>query len=178
MSRPTDYFEAARTQARDAFVKSHSYYFLVGKSRMERAMKPRRTDIFDQIDPSQDNTAAATHVGSEVGDDEGAETMILAVRKVQDTFPSMITVGRTHNNDLCIPDVNVSRFHAFFRVHSDRVELADAGSANGTFVGKDRLEPKGPAKIVIPGDRVTFALLEYDFLDAGACWDRVHAVVG
>ena len=56
------------------------------------------------------------------------------------------------------------------------MELADAGSANGSFVGKDRLEPKGPGKIVIPGEKVTFALLEFDFLDAGACWDRVHSV--
>ena len=44
------------------------------------------------------------------------------------------------------------------------------------FADPTTLEPKGPGKIVIPGEKVTFALLEFDFLDAGACWDRVHSV--
>ena len=88
----------------------------------------------------------------------------------------MITVGRTANHDVVIADVNVSRFHAFFRVHSARVELSDAGAAHGTFVGKVQLKPKGAAQIVIPGESVRFAHLEFTFLDAGACWDRLQAV--
>src|SRR5437588_11647316 len=109
MARPVDYFETARTQPRAAFVRNHPYFFLVGQPRMEHARQPRRTDIFDVIDPSQDSTGQTRTADLSADDEAGSdgELMILAVRKVQETFPSMITVGRTHNNDLCIPDQNI-----------------------------------------------------------------------
>jgi hypothetical protein len=186
MARNADHFEAARTQTREEFVRNHPWFFLVGSPRIEPALRPKRTDIFRPIEvrPARlidvNEATAATKVepvGGHVDDPlDDSEMMILAVRKVQETFPSMITIGRTHNNDICIPDVNVSRFHAFFRIHDDRVELADAGSGNGTFVGTERLEPKGPGQVVVPGQRVTIALLDFDFVDAGECWDRVHAL--
>ena len=70
--------------------------------------------------------------------ERGGRPLVLPLRKVQSTFPSMITVGRTDNNDLVVPDEQVSKFHAFFRLVGDRVELSDAGSRNGTFVGTRR----------------------------------------
>jgi pSer/pThr/pTyr-binding forkhead associated (FHA) protein len=73
-----------------------------------------------------------------------------------------------------VSDEQVSKFHAFFRIVGDRVELSDAGSRNGTFVGNLRLEPKGPPRAVRNGEQVRFGHLEFTLLDAGACWDRLH----
>jgi pSer/pThr/pTyr-binding forkhead associated (FHA) protein len=100
---------------------------------------------------------------------------VLPVRKQHDTFPSMITVGRTRNNDVVVADVLVSKFHAFFRVLDDHYELADAGSQNGTRVGERVLVPKGPSLALQSGDIVYFAQLRFRFLDAGACWDELRA---
>ena len=68
-----------------------------------------------------------THVAS-VG------LVIAPVRKRLDLFPEMITVGRTGNNDIVIPDATVSKFHAYFRVTDKGLEIVDAGSRNGTKV--------------------------------------------
>jgi hypothetical protein len=104
-------------------------------------------------------------------------TMILAVKKRQEMYPSMISIGRTPNNDIVIADVQLSRLHAFFRVHPlrpDRFELRDAGSRNGTFVGEQRLEPKGEPRLIEPGERIRFGRLAYEFADAARTWDLIR----
>ena len=136
MVLPVDYVDLALRVTRDEFVRDCPFYFLVGKQALDHPRKRHRTDVFDLVDPSQDTTGATRTVDPEALTSD-AETLVLAVRKVQDTFPSMITVGRTANNDLCISDVNVSRFHAFFRVHDDRVELI--GSGGERDIGNDRI---------------------------------------
>ncbi|MCU1279035.1 MAG: hypothetical protein JWM53_2581 [bacterium] len=50
------------------------------------------------------------------------------------------------------------------------VEVADAGSRNGTFVAGAKLEPKQLSRLQ-PGDRVRFARLPFQLLDASRCWD-------
>ncbi len=179
MTKPIDYLDRALTSARREFVTACPFYFLLGKQVLDKPRTPRKTDVFEAVPPAdvKEDTTGATKVVDFDRIKHGApETLMLAVRKVQSAFPSMITVGRTANNDLVISDINISRFHAFFRVHADRVEVADAGSANGTFVGDKQLPPKGAAQILIPGEKVLFAHLEFTFLDAGACWDQLQAL--
>jgi len=98
--------------------------------------------------------------------------VVLPVRKVQTTFPSMITVGRAKNNDIVVSDALVSKFHAFFRQLDDgEWGLADAGSANGTRLGDADLPAKGQPERVRPGDRITFGgVSAFRFLDAGGLW--------
>ncbi|HEX8950905.1 MAG TPA: FHA domain-containing protein, partial [Polyangia bacterium] len=103
--------------------------------------------------------------------ERGGRPLVLPLRKVQSTFPSMITIGRTDNNDLVVPDEQVSKFHAFFRIVGDRVELSDAGSRNGTFVGNRRLESRGASAPVSPGDRCAFGAVEFQLFDARGCWE-------
>jgi S-DNA-T family DNA segregation ATPase FtsK/SpoIIIE len=113
---------------------------------------------------------------SEIGGEPASDGMLVyAVKKTQLAFPSMITVGRTANNDLQVPDVRVSKFHGWFRVTSDRVELTDAGSRNGTFVRGRRLAAKAAGVQVRYGDLVRFGELEFELLDPGAAWDRLRA---
>jgi hypothetical protein len=173
VGKPIDYLDLATRSLREDFVERHPFFFLVGDALLARPEPARRTEIFDFSDPGVDRTGL-TNVDEVAG--KKAATLVLAVRKVQDQFPSMITVGRTNNNDIVIPDINISRFHAFFRVFPDRVELADAGSQNGTFIDRKKLPPKGAAQIIVPGEKIAFAHLEFSFLDAGATWDSLRPV--
>jgi hypothetical protein len=51
------------------------------------------------------------------------------------SFPDRITIGRTGNNDIVIPDGSVSRLHAYVRRDGSRWLVADAGSKNGSWLG-------------------------------------------
>jgi hypothetical protein len=54
-----------------------------------------------------------------------------------------ISVGRHEGNDLHMPDSSISRFHAYLRPLDDGWALQDAGSANGTHVGKAQVAKQG-----------------------------------
>src|SRR5580704_12830981 len=47
---------------------------------------------------------------------------------------SLITIGRTPENSICIQDTNVSRRHGILVRDGDNYQLHDFKSANGTFV--------------------------------------------
>lgn len=77
-----------------------------------------------------------------------------------------VTIGRTHNNDVVIPHASVSGFHAFVRRDDDgRLRLVDAGSRNGTFVGKRRAAEKGQGD-----DEVLTPLCPVRFGSVTATW--------
>ena len=86
----------------------------------------------------------------------------------------MITVGRTQNNDVVLPDVSISRFHAWFRVDPAGVELTDAGSRNGTFVGERELGKNGPPVRLASGDEVRFGSKAFQFFSPGDAWERLR----
>jgi hypothetical protein len=179
-----DYRELARRTPRAAFVQAHPWFFIVG---LEPMVKPRgriSTSVFEVLEgPTGSQQRGATfqdEVTPVVPIHEPApgdpELLVLAVRKVITPDPSRITVGRSSNNDLVIPDADVSRTHAFFRLSSDHVALGDAGSVNGTMINGKLLDPGGATQLVIPGDTLRFAFLDFEFLDAGPTWDRIHAL--
>lgn len=162
-----EYRELARTRTREQFVVLHPQPFLVGVPHLHRPHSPGRTILMS----SAERAVMAGRQRRQSGD---ASLVVLAVQKIQSSFPSMITVGRTANNDVVIEDVQISKFHAFFKILPHGAELADAGSRNGTFVRERKLEPKGPALPVRVGDSVRFGTLEFSFLDASSTWDRLR----
>jgi hypothetical protein len=89
------------------------------------------------------------------------EPLVFEVRKAPEALNAVagITLGRTSNNDLVIPDESVSRFHGILQLDdgSGQWSLVDAGSRNGTFVRGDRLKPN-----------VRFALGEAESLVLGS----------
>jgi pSer/pThr/pTyr-binding forkhead associated (FHA) protein len=52
---------------------------------------------------------------------------------------SLITIGRTHENSICIQDTNVSRRHGILVRDGDSYQLHDFKSANGTFVNGEQI---------------------------------------
>jgi hypothetical protein len=92
--------------------------------------------------------------------------LVLEIRKHKNNaFQRGVTVGRTSNNDLVVDDGSVSRFHAWFQQDRDSGQwsVADAGSKNGTRVGRNRLAPKKPVALR-GGDRLRFGKVGATFL--------------
>jgi len=58
---------------------------------------------------------------------------------------SMITMGRSSNNDISIPIQAVSKLHCIFKQTTDGgIDIVDLSSTNGTFVNEKRLELNQP----------------------------------
>ncbi|GAA4821995.1 FHA domain-containing protein [Nocardioides caeni] len=51
-----------------------------------------------------------------------------------------VTAGRHPDSGIFLDDVTVSRRHAVFRREGQGFTVADAGSLNGTYVNRDRIE--------------------------------------
>jgi len=63
-----------------------------------------------------------------------------------------ITVGRAGDNQLSLDEISVSRRHARLTVESSRLMIEDLGSANGTFIGTQRVAPNSPG--LVPADQI------------------------
>ena len=84
-------------------------------------------------------------------------THIYSLARHGDAELHMITVGRTANNDICIPFPQVSKMHAHFQkdYRSGRMALTDAASTNGTRVNGQMLPPREP-RFLEDRDRISF----------------------
>ena len=52
---------------------------------------------------------------------------------------NLITIGRTPENSICLPDTNVSRRHGILVRDGNNYQLHDFNSANGTFVNGEHI---------------------------------------
>ena len=154
-----------------AFANAHPHPFLLSLSGLIAPPPPPRT--VRREDTTQVAELRAVRRRRITPPDR--KPAVLAVRKSQPTFSSMITVGRAGNNDIVVPDALVSKFHAFFRLIDGEWLLADAGSANGTKVGEVALVPKGAPEKVRPADKITFGVSTFRFVDAAGLWAALHA---
>jgi hypothetical protein len=194
-----DWAELALVSRQEQWVAAHPVFFVVSTAKLVRPQRAGATVTVPAVRVRETLLGiTASGAGSGGGSGGGAEggpsreptgsfrlvdgsrapareratrPLVLPLRKVQVTFPSMITVGRTENNDLVVPDEQVSKFHAFFRLVGDKVELSDAGSRNGTFVSGQRLEARGAAVAMKPRDLCAFGALEFQLFDSRGCWE-------
>src|SRR5262245_20155445 len=109
---------------RAQFVDRFPHPFLWGTSGYQRVQRPMKTEKFN----SPERTGLSRLDGPIEDPSKPTGPLVLAVVKTQSAFASMITVGRTANNDVVIPDTQISRFHAFFKPAYDGLTLEDAGS--------------------------------------------------
>lgn len=61
-----------------------------------------------------------------------------------------LAVGRHPESDVFLDDITVSRRHAVFEARPDGVVVRDAGSLNGTYVNRDRIEER----LLADGDEI------------------------
>jgi hypothetical protein len=64
------------------------------------------------------------------------------LKKPGASFPDRITIGRTSNNDVSIPDHSISRLHAYVKRVGTTWVVADAGSKNGSWLRGEALEAR------------------------------------
>jgi hypothetical protein len=166
-----DFVTLALEQSQTDFALAHPFPFLVSAAPTKRITGPVPTLRADDMP----TTIEIRPQLAERPRAPGEPRLVLPVRKIQDSFPSMITVGRTKNNDVVLIDLMVSKFHAYFRLVDGAWLLADAGSVNGTRIGEVALPPKGMPQPVHFGDRVTFGDRTLSFLDAAAAWQTLRS---
>lgn len=163
-----DFIGLAARSTRGAFIEACEFPFLYAVATFRTIPKSR--------EQSGRFAAGTTRSAPRSSLSDGAAApRVLPVRKVQQTFASMITVGRTKNNDVVLADTLISKLHAYFQINGRTLALVDAGSANGTRVGGVLLPPKGDPKPVKPGDRIGFGHFEFVLVDAGGLWDALRS---
>ena len=137
--------DLALSHNRDEFAAGCPFPFLFAKRSPLKPLPPQRTLV-------REITGVIPIEELEAGKKD-QKLVVLPVRKVQGAFCSMITVGRTANNDVVISDTEVSKFHAYFRRNEAGAwEVTDAGSRNGTWLGGKKLEAKRPVPDHVRGD--------------------------
>jgi hypothetical protein len=118
-----------------------------------------------------------------VGFDEPAERtasislVAYPLRRTERSVGHLVTIGRTANNDVVIPDISISRFHAFVKqVEGGALHIQDANSTNGTGVNGIPVSAQGhgPASDLKAGDNVRLGQVEFTYLDAKGLQDFVR----
>ena len=107
--------------------KASAALVVLGKAPPDERAEPQQSADLD-FEEEVTQTAMGVRAG-------GQTLRVYPLKKKEGApFSDMITIGRTPNNDVCIADDSVSRFHAFFRDDEDHWIVCDAGSKNGTKV--------------------------------------------
>jgi CheY-like chemotaxis protein len=162
----------ARQSTRSQFITACRFPLLVGKS--SDVARPRRPRTAAVLDPD-----ILREVASQPPPSFRAPAMLaLAICKARETPLDWITVGRAPDADLVIEHATLSSIHAHFLPSASGLQLADAGSLNGTWVAGRFLEPNGPpSPILESGDSVRFGELEFTFLSPNSAWDTLRVNV-
>jgi len=116
----------------------------------------------DWLDPK---TVESQVIEKVPGDANAGQRRVIPVVKTnRNAFASRITIGRAKNNDIVIRASKVSKLHAAILPadRSDRYELMDMGSANGTRLNDVRLPPREAAPLV-NNDRIGLWRYEFEF---------------
>jgi hypothetical protein len=163
--------EAGVRLSADAFQQRYGEAFLLLSSARSRR-------------PATSSSTEVVLLDRDVDADEctaDVSVRIVAIRRSEHSLTHLITVGRVPRNDIAIPDISVSRFHAFFkRTPSGGFQLQDAGSTNGTVVNGASVatQQTGAPAGVRAGDNIRFGQVEATFLDAESLLRYVEKFAG
>ncbi len=151
----------ARGLSPDAFAEKHGNGFLLFTAkRLDGPESTNSTKLL--LDGDDDEPAGRT---------ANLAVVVFPMRPKDAAKGNMITLGREPRQDVVIPDMSVSRFHAFAKPGPDgALLLQDAGSTNGTTVNAESVltSGAGPSRRLKPGDNVRLGHVELTFTDARA----------
>jgi hypothetical protein len=121
-----------------------------------------------------------TRAAGELKDAKGAETTVMAdttgwriqqVSLLNRVFAvglgafakaGPVTMGRTDDSDISIPDDSVSKRHCVFEARPEGMTVMDCGSTNGTSIDEAQLPPNTPAMLV-GGETLTMGFFSFRF---------------
>jgi hypothetical protein len=165
-------FEVFRADARSLspadFEERHGDAFLVlSAAELNVPTGPATTEVHLAFDDEEGSACTAN-----------LELLAYPVQRTERSAGHLVTLGRTSNNDVVIPDLSVSRFHAFVKPDGNgHFQIQDATSTNGTTVNGTSVPAQGhgPAVDIKSGDNVRLGQVELTFLDAEALREFVLA---
>ncbi len=150
----------ARSLPRAEFEERYGRAFLLLSAADLSVARPTITEV--RLDESGVRRAEST---------ASLSLVVYPVRRSGKSASHLITLGRAPDNDVVVPDVSISRFHAFVKEGATGAWLMqDAGSTNGTTVNGHSVprQGHGPAAELSPGDDVRLGQVELTFLDCEA----------
>lgn len=100
---------------------------------------------------------------------------VFPLLKTRDSPKGPITIGRTSENDVVIPEYSVSRKHCFIAVVEGSYRITDWGSANGTLVNEIDIGKLAPCTLR-GGEIITLGRLMMLFLPPRQFAEHVRAV--
>lgn len=158
-----DYLKDCATIDPDEFRRRHGDAFLLYHGSQ---------DALTQPSPAPEATMLAENPLLKAKPPPQRNFLVFAVHRRGAAGPKkFISVGRAEKNDVAVPDMSLSIFHAFFTQHADgRFLLQDAGSKNGTFVDGRTVpaQARGQAVPVPDGALVRFGQVELTFLETAS----------
>jgi pSer/pThr/pTyr-binding forkhead associated (FHA) protein len=75
------------------------------------------------------------------------EGRVFPVVKGRNSAPGPVSIGRTSNNDLAIPEYTISTHHCLLALVDGAYRLTDMGATNGTWVDGVQLVPRKPCPL-------------------------------
>ncbi len=84
--------------------------------------------------------------------------------------PTIMTIGRTSDNQLVVSDPKASSHHAEIRAEGQGYTITDLGSTNGTFVNEQRLTPDVPCSLNA-GDAIRIGDTKFTYEVSGVAQD-------
>lgn len=141
----------------------------VGSRFDEQNRKPgKSTQLVVRIEPDLVSMSAKSFVGR----------AWLVDRQPHSPKTRPILAGRGSDNDLVIPDQAISKTHCQFEFAPGGVVLvSDAGSSNGTFVNKVRVDARTPVPLK-QGDTLSLGRFEFQFYTRNGFLGRVIREAG
>jgi hypothetical protein len=94
------------------------------------------------------------------------------IEKGADRGQPMISVGRSAENDVVIPEYSLSRRHCAFKWELGHLSLIDRGSTNGTALEDEKLSPQKPVRLS-GGETVTLGRYQFQFLTHAVFVERL-----
>ena len=120
-----------------AFRRRYTSPVLVVTGRVTRAQPVRTGDITPSTASKTPRRAAALALLHRV----------FPLVKADDAGPGAVSLGRTVENDVAIPEHSISKRHCTFEVGRGSIAIRDCGSTNGTLLNGARLPADEPVAL-------------------------------
>jgi hypothetical protein len=157
-------------------VASLAKWFLLLRPRIE--LDPTG---FEENTGSFDSVLPRSPTGSFIGAAAPSSTPAFVFRVVRQPGArfDFVAIGRNEKNDVFLPDVSVSRFHAFLRETPEGLVVQDARSNNGTVAAGVRVprQGEGAPVVVSSGTNIRFGDVHGTVLNADDLWSAARASV-
>jgi pSer/pThr/pTyr-binding forkhead associated (FHA) protein len=123
----------------------------------------------DAGEPTQAFAAYVEEEGEDAGDDTEGAVLVIRVGggRAGEQFrinADKMAIGRAPTAAVFLDDITVSREHAILERRADGLHLSDAGSLNGTYVNRQRIESVRLAD----GDEVQIGKYRLAYIERGA----------